>query len=291
MDKSKVVLVTGATSGIGRATALHLARLGYRVLATGRKAAALDELKREAGSLPLDTLVLDVDDAASIAAAGAEVDRRTEGRGLDALINNAGFGRMGPMELVAEEDLRAQLETNVVGLVRVTQQFVPAMRRRGEGCVVNVSSVLGRMTLPLQGVYCATKHAVEALTDAMRMELGPFGVRVVIVEPGSIRTQFATTIKATVDRYRAMESPYGPAFDRYQRQLDQVDKTAPGPEVVARTVAKILRKRHPRARYLSPGRYRAAIWALRLIPTRWFDGALKGAMGLSRKSLAGPGRR
>ena len=164
------------------------------------------------------------------------------------------------------------------------------MRRRGDGCVINVSSVLGRMTLPLQGVYCATKHAVEALTDALRMELAPFGVRVVIVEPGSIRTQFATTIKATVDRYRAMGSPYGPAFDRYKQQLDQVDKSSPGPEVVARTIAKILRKRRPRARYLSPGRYRADIWAVRLLPTRWFDGALKGAMGLSRKSLAGPGK-
>ncbi|MBI5503010.1 MAG: SDR family oxidoreductase [Deltaproteobacteria bacterium] len=292
MERPKVVLITGATTGIGRETALHLARLGYDVLATGRKAAALDELRREADGLRLDTFVLDVNDAASIAAAGVEVDRRTEGRGLDALVNNAGFGLMGPMELVTEEDLRAQFETNVFGLVRVTQRFAPAMRRRGEGCVVNVSSVVGLLTVPLQGVYCATKHAVEALTDAMRMELGPFGVRVVLVEPGSIRTQFATTIKATVDRYRAMESPYGPAFDRYQRQLDQVDRTSPGPEVVARTIAKVLRKRRPRARYLSPGRYRVAIWALRLLPTRWFDRTLKGAMGLTRKALADPaGRR
>jgi NAD(P)-dependent dehydrogenase (short-subunit alcohol dehydrogenase family) len=289
MRQSGTVLVTGATAGIGRETALHLARLGHRVFATGRKAEALDGLRREAGALPLETFLLDVADAASIAGAGAEVERRTEGRGLDALVNNAGFGLMAPLELITDEDLRSQIETNVIGLVRVTRQFAPAMRRRGAGCIVNVSSVVGRLVVPLQGIYCATKHAVEALTDALRMELAPFGVRVVLVEPGAIRTRFGATVTGTIARYRALESPYGPAIARWEASVERQYRSAPGPEVVARTIAKVFRRKRPRARYVSPGRMRAAIWAARAMPTRWMDGILRQALGLTRKALRPPG--
>jgi NAD(P)-dependent dehydrogenase (short-subunit alcohol dehydrogenase family) len=226
-----------------------------------------------------------VADAASIAGAGAEVERRTEGRGLDALVNNAGFGLMAPLELITDEDLRSQIETNVIGLVRVTRQFVPAMRRRGAGCIVNVSSVVGRLVLPLQGIYCATKHAVEALTDAPRMELAPFGVRVVLVEPGAIRTEFGATVTGSLARCRAMESPYGPAIACWEAGVERQYRSAPGPAVVARTIARVLRRNRPRARYVSPGRFRAAIWAARAVPTRWMDGILRRALGLTRKAL------
>ncbi|NMC71061.1 MAG: SDR family oxidoreductase [Myxococcales bacterium] len=285
---SQTVLVTGATGGIGRATALLLARLGYRVFATGRKPDRLEELRRQAGDRPLETLLLDVNDADSIAAAGAEVERRTGGRGLDALVNNAGYGLIGPLELVAESELRGQFETNVVGLLRVTQQFAPAMRRRGAGRIVNVSSVVGRLVLPFQGVYCATKHAVEALSDALRMELAPFGVRVTLVEPGPIRTHFAETATASAAGYRDAGSPYAPAVERYERTVRAWDARSPGPEAVARTIARVLRRKRPRARYVVPGRFRAAIWAVRLAPTRVVDAVLRRAVGLTPRELARP---
>ncbi|MBN1771934.1 MAG: SDR family oxidoreductase [Deltaproteobacteria bacterium] len=284
----QIVLVTGATGGIGRETALLLARLGYRVFATGRKAELLERLGREAADLALETLALDVNDADSIAAAGAEVERRTDGRGLDVLVNNAGFGLIAPLETIAEADLRGQLETNVVGLVRVTQQFVPAMRRRGSGRIVNVSSVVGRMVLPFQGVYCATKHAVEALSDALRMELGPFGVRVTLVEPGPIKTRFAETSTGSAARYRGPESPYAPAVALYERTVRAWDASSPGPAIVARKIAKVLRRKRPRARYVVPGRFGAAIWAVRLTPTRWVDAIFRRNVGLTPQVLAGP---
>ncbi len=284
----RVVLVTGATGGIGRATALHLAQLGYRVFATGRKAALLDELCRAGAGLQLETFALDVNDAASIAAAGAEVDRRTEGRGLDVLVNNAGYGLIAPLELIGEADLRGQFETNVFGLVRVTQQFAPAMRRRGAGRIVNVSSVVGRMVLPFQGAYCATKHAVEGLTDALRMELAPFGVHVTLVEPGPIKTQFAATSAGSAARYAGPESPYAAAVSRYEAEVRKWDRSSAGPEVVARTIAKVLRRCRPRARYVAPARFRAAIWAVRSFPTRWVDAIFRRHVGLTPRALGGP---
>lgn len=285
MGNQLFVLITGATTGIGRETALHLSRLGHRVLATGRKAAALKELEEEARDLPLETFLLDVNDEASIRASGEEVDRRTGGHGLDVLVNNAGFGHMAPMELITDEDLRRQMETNVVGLVKVTQQFVPAMRARRSGKVINVSSVVGRVVLPLQGIYCATKHAVEALSDAFRMELASFGVYVTLVEPGAIRSQFGDTALSTVEKYRDMDSPYGPAIAAYQSTVEREYRRSPGPQCIARTIARIVRKRRPAARYVSPRFVKVLIWLHRLLPTRWMDGIMRRVMGLTPKAL------
>lgn len=287
MGNPLFVLVTGATTGIGRETTLHLARLGHRVYATGRKAAALSELEAEAkgAGLPVETFLLDVDDEGSIRAAGEEVTRRTGGHGLDVLVNNAGFGHLAPMELVTDGDLRRQLETNVVGLVKVTQQFVPAMRARGAGKIINVSSMVGRMTLPLQGIYCATKHAVEALSDALRMELASFGVRVTLVEPGAIKTQFGATALSTKSKYREMDSPYRPAIDTYEAVVEKQYRGSPGPACIARTIARIIRKRRPAARYVSPRSMTLVLWLMGLLPTRLLDFVMRRAMGLTPKVL------
>ncbi|MDY0005025.1 MAG: SDR family oxidoreductase [Polyangia bacterium] len=287
MDKQQIILVTGATTGIGRETALHLARLGHRIFATGRKAAALGELEAEARkqNLPLESFLLDVNDEASIRAAGEEVTRRTEGHGLDVLVNNAGFGLLAPMELITDADLRGQLETNVVGLVKVTQQFLPAMRERRAGKIINVSSMVGRMTLPLQGIYCATKHAVESLTDALRMEVAAFGVRVTLVEPGAIKSQFGSTALSTTSKYRDMGSPYGPAIDTYQAVVEKQYRGSPGPECIARTIARIVRKRRPAARYVSPRIMTIALWLVGLVPTRLLDFVMGRVMGLGPKML------
>ena len=148
MKKTHVVLVTGATSGIGRATALHLARAGHRVFAVGRRQAALEALEREAKGLRLETLMLDVTRAESIAAAKDEIDRRTNGYGVDVVVNNAGYGVGGPVEEVSDAAFRAQYETNVFGLMAVTRAFLPKMRARRWGRILNISSVGGRLTLP-----------------------------------------------------------------------------------------------------------------------------------------------
>lgn len=285
MTTLRTVLVTGATSGIGRESALVLARAGYRVFATGRKAQLLDELKREAGALPLEPLLLDVNSQESIDAAAAEVEQRTGGYGLEALVNNAGFGLQAPMELISADDLRRQFDTNVFGLVAVTQAFLPAMRKRGSGRIVNVSSVVGRISIPLQGGYCASKFAVEALSDAFRRELAPFGISVVVVQPGVIKTQFANTASATVSAYAGPDSPYAGPLERFSKMADRQTEKAPGPECVADTIAFAIRVRRPSARYVTPRRNRLAIWLTALLPTSWVDGFFRLATGLTRGGL------
>jgi NAD(P)-dependent dehydrogenase (short-subunit alcohol dehydrogenase family) len=291
MPSQQTILVTGATSGIGRETALHLARLGHRVLATGRKQDLLAQLVGEAEGLALESFALDVNDPASMDRAVEEVDRRTQGQGLDVLVNNAGYGNMAPMELVSDQDLRAQFETNVFGLVGLTQRFLPGMRRRGAGKIINISSVVGKLSLPLQGVYCATKHAVEALSDAMRMELAPFGIWVSMVEPGSIRSQFGKTISSTVAHYQQLDSPYRAVVEAYPRVLAKVEAKAPGPACIAKTVARIVRKRRPAARYVSPRINRVLLWLVSKLPTRWVDGIMKRVMGLTPEQLLPPADR
>jgi NAD(P)-dependent dehydrogenase (short-subunit alcohol dehydrogenase family) len=291
MGKAQVVLVTGATTGIGRETALHLARLGHRVFATGRRADVLEELQEEASGLPLETFLVDLNDAASIDAAPAEVAKRTDGTGLDVLVNNAGFGLAAPMELITDEDLRAQFETNVFGLVRLTQLFAAEMRERRSGKIVNVGSVVGKVALPMQGIYCATKHALEALTDALRMELASFGVHVALVEPGNIVTNFDKTLTGKVSAYEEKESPYRPAMATYLKAVKTSYRSAPGPACIAKTVVKIIRARRPRARYVSPFSTRIVIWLKQIIPTSWMDAIMRRVMGLTPSSLLGSDRK
>ncbi|HEY5938957.1 MAG TPA: SDR family NAD(P)-dependent oxidoreductase, partial [Kofleriaceae bacterium] len=156
---SKTILITGATAGIGRMSALFLAKQGHHVIASGRKVDELAKLKVEATGFKLDTLVLDVTSANSIAEAVGEVSRLTGGHGLDVLVNNAGFGVLGPSSEISDSEMRRQYETNVFGLMAVTRAFIPQMRARRSGRIINVSSVGGRMTLPYFGVYNSTKYA------------------------------------------------------------------------------------------------------------------------------------
>jgi NAD(P)-dependent dehydrogenase (short-subunit alcohol dehydrogenase family) len=252
MSKKQTVLITGATAGIGRHAALHLARAGWRVFATGRNRAALDALAAEAAGTGLETLELDVTDAASIARAKNEIDRRTKGTGLDALVNNAGYSQPGPLEEVSDGDLRAVFETNVFGLMAVARAFIPAMRERGRGRIVNVSSVMGRLTMPFNGAYCATKYAVEALSDALRNELAVFGIQVVIIEPGPIRTNFNDTAMRNMENYRANPSPYAGIAEKADDIIKEIEARSFGPEVVTKAIEKALTARKPAARYLAP---------------------------------------
>jgi NAD(P)-dependent dehydrogenase (short-subunit alcohol dehydrogenase family) len=177
-----VILVTGASGSIGRATVVRLARGGHQVYAAARRQEPLDALARQ--NPGIRALPLDVTDAGSIAAAAGRINADTAGRGPDVIINAAGIAVLGPAEAIPAEQVRHQFEVNLVGPLAVAGTFLPAMRSRGSGRIVNVSSILGRFALPGTGVYSASKFALEALSDAMRAELAPFGVSVVLVEPG-----------------------------------------------------------------------------------------------------------
>lgn len=219
-------LVTGCSSGIGRATALELAGRGYEVTATARRPETL------AGLPVARTLALDVDDDASVAAARAAVGP------IDVLVNNAGFGIEGAVEEVPLDDVRRAFETNVFGPARMIQAFLPDMRQQGSGAIVNVTSVAGIAAPPLAGFYAATKFALEALSEALAFEVGHFGVRVVIVEPGGIATEFGANM---VD-HRDRPGPYVDLARQWAGATETLrgGQAAPGPETVATAIAEAL---------------------------------------------------
>jgi NAD(P)-dependent dehydrogenase (short-subunit alcohol dehydrogenase family) len=272
-------LITGATSGIGRDAALRLVRAGHLVLAGGRRREVLAELAR-AGGGRLEPVVLDVTDPASVAAARELVERRTGGRGPDVLVNNAGFALPGPLEALDERDLRELFDTNVFGLLAVTRAFLPAMRERGQGRVVNVGSIMGRVAMPLLGAYNASKHAVAGITDALRMELAPFGITVVLVEPGAIRTGFAARALAGLAPYRDPGSPYAAALAGTDAAWSRVYRFAPGPASAGRAIARAATVDRPKARYVVPARNRLVVAALTGLPTAAADATKRRIMGL-----------
>jgi NAD(P)-dependent dehydrogenase (short-subunit alcohol dehydrogenase family) len=283
MDQKRIALITGATAGIGRHAALHLAARGFRVIATGRNPEALAELGVEGGA-DLTPLRLDVTDQASIDSAVEVVDRITNGHGIDVLVNNAGYGDIAPMETTTDKDLRAVFDTNVFGLMAVTRAFLPRMRERGAGRIVNVSSLGGLFTLPLFGAYNATKHAVESMSDAMRIELRPFGIEVSLIEPGPIRTKFSTTSLKSVERYQD-GSPYAPVLKRFADLTRRTDRMAPGPRATSRAIHHAAASRWPRSRYKMTLSSRLTVAFLRAIPTRLSDAILRRVLRLTPKHL------
>jgi NAD(P)-dependent dehydrogenase (short-subunit alcohol dehydrogenase family) len=250
---ASVVLITGCSSGIGRATAAHLAGRGDRVIATARRLGDLADL----AAAGCDTQALDLTDAASMRAVVDDVERR-HGR-IDVLINNAGYSQSGAVESVPPARVRAQFETNVFGLLRLTQRVLPGMRRRRAGRVVNVTSMGGRLVFPGGGVYHASKYAVEALSDALRYELRPFGIDVVVIEPGLIRTRFSATVGAHLsalpadgDEVSATYQAFNDVIARGTRDAyvrGPMARMAGEPIDVARTIARAIDARRPRARY------------------------------------------
>jgi short-subunit dehydrogenase len=286
-SQAKTVLITGATAGIGRHVALHLARAGYTVYATGRNQAALDSLTAEAEGTRLFAVAMDVTDAEAIERVRAQIERDTDGRGVDVLVNNAGFGQVGPMELISDEDLRRQFDTNVFGLMAVTRAFIGGMRVRGQGRVINVSSIGGRVTFPFMGAYNATKYAVESMSDALRNEVAPFGIKVVLIEPGVIRSEFADRAVGSLARYRDERSPYAAVMARADDLQRQADSQAVGPECIAEAIEHAITARRPRARYVAPRRARLLLALVAVLPTRWVDAAMRAMLGLGRRKLVG----
>ena len=288
MSNATTVLITGATAGIGRHAALELVRRGHHVIATGRRESALASLVEEAVGLAgrLDVLRLDVTDESSVRDATARADALTDGRGIDVLVNNAGYGQMGPLEEVTDADLRKQYDTNVFGLMNVTRAFVPRMRERGEGRIVNIGSMGGRITFPLMGAYNSTKYAVESLSDALRNELAPFGIRVSLVEPGPIRTDFNDRAMSTIDTSKLEASPYAPVVAKAERFREKFESQSAGPEVTTRAILHAALARRPRVRYVVPFSASVVLAVLGALPTRLVDAILRAVAGLDRKTLA-----
>lgn len=245
-----VALITGCSSGIGHATATRLHRAGWTVYATARRPDSLEDLAQ----LGCRTLTLDLQDDASMQSA-IDAILRDAGH-IDALVNNAGYSQSGPTEAIPLDRVRAQFETNVFGVLRLTQLVLPGMRARRRGRIVNIGSMGGRLTFPGGGVYHATKHALEALSDALRFELSGFGIQVVLVQPGLIRTAFSTAASTSLDGLGAgVGGPYG----RFTSEVERITRESyeKGPLVslaghaddVAAVVEEALGASEPRARY------------------------------------------
>jgi NAD(P)-dependent dehydrogenase (short-subunit alcohol dehydrogenase family) len=268
-DARKVVLVTGASSGIGAAVADALTRAGYRVFGASRNPGAAPS--------GIETVVMDVDDDASVVAGVASVMGRT-GR-LDAVVNNAGWALMGPIEETAVAEARAQMETNFFGVLRVCLAVLPIMREQGGGHIVNISSLAGIFGNPFSGLYSASKFAVEGFSESLRFEARRFGVRVALVEPGDTQSRLPAnrrTVKGS-----SPQSPYAAPFDRLQKAQAKDEASAPSPDRVARLVLNILASANPPMRQsVGMTGQRIVILLKRALPYSLFERIIAAALGV-----------
>lgn len=239
---SQVVLITGCSTGIGRDLAQRLTHAGYSVVATARCRESLNDLE---AALKLQ---LDVTQPASIEAAVAATLAQF-GR-IDVLVNNAGYAVRGALEEVPVDEVQAMFEVNVHGVLRMIHAVAPHLRAQKSGRIINISSIAGRLSTPVNGSYAATKFALEAMTDALRVELAPFGVHVVSVEPGAIKTQFDATSNAHASVLQP-NSPYHALYEQSDVMSADMRKGEPGPEVVSQVIQEAIEAPHPRARYLA----------------------------------------
>ena len=250
----KIIFITGGTDGLGRAAAILLAERGYRVVAAGRSAKKLADLKAlaEGKKLPLNTIELDVCSDESVNAAVRTV--LAEYGGIDVLINNAGVGYMAAVEEIKMADFKQQFETNVFGVLRVTQAVLPGMRERRRGRILMISSVAGLVSPPTYGAYSSSKHALEGLSNALRLELYPFGIAVVLIEPGYIVTNFQQTAKELAQPYAEslQTSPYRKIYEGAWAGANQGrNQSKTTPEDCARVILRGIESRSPRARVYS----------------------------------------
>jgi NAD(P)-dependent dehydrogenase (short-subunit alcohol dehydrogenase family) len=280
------VLITGCSSGIGRAAALSLHQAGFTVYATARRTETLTELSGRG----LRTLSLDVTDEQSMTTAVAAVE--AEAGAVRVVVNNAGYGLYGPVEQLPMAEIRRQFETNFFGLVRLTQLVLPGMRRQGRGRILNVSSMGGRITLPGGAFYHASKYAVEALSDALRMEVAQFGIDVVLIEPGPVKTPWNDVAAGSLssatgpgpaadgDPYLEYKAAVGASFGQVQAGLfARLGSTS---EDIAKVITKAVTVHRPRARYLINPVAKSLVTMNRVLPARAYDSVLRRQYGLPR---------
>ena len=281
---SKVVLITGGSDGLGKAAAILLAERGYRVVATGRSAKKLADLESLAAQkkLTIGTVELDVCDDESVKKAVARVV--SQHGAIDVLVNNAGVGYMAAVEEIEMADFKQQFETNLFGVLRVTQAVLHGMRARRSGRILMISSVAGLVTPPTYGAYSSSKHALEGLSNALRLELYPFGIGVVLIEPGYIVTNFQQTAKELAQPYteRAADSPYQKIYDGARKGAEKGrggSKTTP--EDCARVMLEAIESTNPRVRYGVTRLATLVKWAKRLASDRVLDQILRRYYGVA----------
>lgn len=268
-----VVLITGCSSGIGAATAADLATHGHNVYATARRPETLKSLADKG----CHTLALDVTDEQSMTAAVATV--QSEAGSIDVLVNNAGYSQSGAVESIPIDSIRRQFETNVFGLIRMSQLVLPGMRDAGHGRIINIGSMGGKLTFPGGGIYHATKYAVEALSDAMRFEVQGFGVQIVLIEPGLITTGFADTAVGSVGDLQ--DGPYAEFNSRVGALTAQIYSSSVakllggGPDSVAKVVRKAVEAKRPKPRYTVTPSATLGILQRQLTPDKFWDLAMR----------------
>jgi len=269
--EGQIVIVTGASAGIGEAAVRRLAGEGATVVLAARRPDRLEALKREIESAGGRALAV-AGDVTSPRDRERLVQEtmRAYGR-IDGLVNNAGYGQRGPIELVAVEAIRQNFETNLFSLIALTQLVIPVMREQRSGRIVNISSVAGRIARPLSSVYDATKHALEAISDGLRGELAPFGIKVVVIEPGFITTEFLGVANENARPIMENAGIYAESFERVTGAVQRLRRLAGRPEDIAEVIFKALAARSPRTRYAAPGHAKFALAAKRLLPSRVFD--------------------
>lgn len=282
----QTVLITGGTDGLGKAAALLLGRKGYLVYSAGRSAQKREELERLAHEehLAIRTLEMDVCDNASVQI-GVELVLEQGGQ-IDVLINNAGVGYMAVVEELRLEDFRRQFETNVYGVLRVTQAVLPHMRQRRRGRILMMSSAAGLVSPPTYGAYSSSKHALEGLTNALRLEMYPFGVEVILIEPGYIVTNFQQTAKELAQPYveRAKTSPYAKIYSGAWTGVNQGRRQSRStPEDCAQVILKAIESPHPKARYPVTPLAKWASIGKRILPDSVLDSFLRKKYGIARE--------
>lgn len=269
----KTIFITGTSSGIGYDLAYNLTKQGHKVIASCRNPKDVDKLNQEG----IKCISLDVSDESSVANAFTELKNLTKGK-LDVLINNAGFGQAGALEDLSLDDIRAQFEVNVFGLINVTKHAIPLMRVNGQGRIINISSVLGIISLPFRGAYNASKYAVEGLSDTLRLELKSSNIKVISIQPGPISSNFRTTsLKKTAESID-LESSY--FKQQYQKIIANSDKIkndsifTKKPGAVTKKVIHAITAKRPKEKYLITMPTFLFFWLKRLLPTKILDNLL-----------------
>jgi NAD(P)-dependent dehydrogenase (short-subunit alcohol dehydrogenase family) len=270
-SEQRVALITGATAGIGEATVRRLLTAGWRIACTGRRGERLDALARELDPAGTRTLPLagDVTDAADRERWVGET--MTRWQRIDLLVNNAGYGRRGPVEITPVDDIRRNFETNLFSLIALSQLVIPVMRRQGAGRIINVGSVAGRIARPFSSIYDSTKHALNAISDGLRGELAPFGIKVIVVQPGFIATEFIPAADRASTTFADDQGPYAERWRRHAAKIDQFKHWAAPPDVIARLIQRAADARRPQSRYSGPRHAKFLLFMRWLLSDRWFD--------------------
>lgn len=263
-NTKKVVLITGASSGIGKETALLLAKSGFTVYGAARRLDKMQDIKE----LGVHPLVMDVTDEGSMVKGVSDL-LKAEQR-IDVLVNNAGYGSYGSLEDVPLSEARYQFEVNIFGMARLTQLVLPQMRKQKKGTIINISSIGGKLGEPHGAWYHATKFAVEGLSDSLRMELRQFGIHVVVIEPGAIITEWNRISRENLMK-RSGNTVYKDLAAKHANMLAKGDKWGSRPDVIARVIKKAVDARNPRTRYAAGGGAKFILFLRRVVPDKMFD--------------------